>query len=266
MKKSDNSIQIAMTVAGSDSGGGAGVQGDLKTFSYFDVYGTSAITALTAQNGEGVSGVSGVDPAFVSEQIETVYNGMNVTAVKTGMLFSGQVVSAVVESFKRVNARNIVVDPVMLSSGGAPLLDEDGIAKMVKLLFPLATLVTPNIPEAEELAGVKIDSLDSMKRAAVKIKGLGPESVMVTGGHLAGKDLFDLLLSHDEFTLHEKREVVTDHTHGTGCALSAAITAGLAKGLHIQTAVAEAEKYIDVAIRNSFPIGKGRGPVNHLPC
>ncbi len=255
---------VAMTVAGSDSCGGAGIQADLKTFAAQGVYGTSVITALTAQNTRRVAGVSPVSADFVALQIKTVAEDIDIDAVKTGMLFDSVTIESVAGSIRDCGLKRLVVDPVMISKSGAILLSPEAVEVLLSDLFPMATMVTPNIPEAETLSGARIESVEDMKQAALKISETGADSVLVKGGHMTGDQLVDVLLCDHEFTLFRRARIDTPHTHGTGCTLSAAITAGLAKGLDIKRAVESAEEYINGAIRAATPLGKGHGPVNHF--
>ena len=255
---------IALTIAGIDSGGASGIAADVKTFAAFGVHGTAVITAVTAQNSSTVAGVEAISPAFVTKQIETVYSDMPVASVKTGMLANAEIVGAVTESLTKVGANNIVIDPVMISTSGAPLISTPGILQMTKNLFPMATLVTPNIPEAEALTNLPITDVNSMKMAAAMIAGLGPKAVLIKGGHMDTKKLTDLLYIDGQIELFERERIDTKNTRGTGCAFSSAITACLAKGFEIKEAVAVAEKFIDLAIRGSYKVGKGDGPIDPL--
>lgn len=255
---------IAMTVAGSDSGGGAGIQADLKTFAALGVYGASVVTALTAQNTCTVAGVHPSPPDFVSLQIETVLDDIPVKAVKTGMLFEAGIVEAVCAALAKNRAENLVVDPVMIAKSGDSLLKPEAVEALKARLIPMALLVTPNIPEAEALAGIKINGVEEMKEAARRIVKMGASSAVIKGGHMRGGELTDLLLTDGVFTKFVRNRIDTKHTHGTGCTFSAAITAGLAKGLSVIDAVDSAERYIEEAIKHAEPLGKGHGPVNHF--
>ncbi|MFQ5804197.1 MAG: bifunctional hydroxymethylpyrimidine kinase/phosphomethylpyrimidine kinase [Candidatus Methylomirabilales bacterium] len=257
-------MRRALTIAGSDSGGGAGIQADLKTFSVFEVYGMSALTAITAQNTLGVQGVQVLPPDFVRLQIRSTLSDIGADAGKTGMLATKEIVAAVAEEVGAFQLRNLVVDPVMVSATGHPLLDEDAVEAMRILLFPLATVVTPNLEEASILCGEKVDNLTDMKEAARKIKALGPEYVLVKGGHLSGSRVFDVLFDGRRLDVREAAKVPTENIHGSGCTLSAAIAAGLAKGHEVKEAVEAAQRYIHAAIQGAVKIGKGKGPVNHL--
>ncbi len=253
----------ALTIAGSDPGGGAGVQADLKTFSAFKVYGMTAITAVTVQNTLGVRGVLGVPPQVVAEQIDAVLEDIGAGAVKTGMLGTAAVIKAVAGRLTAHKARNLVVDPVMYAKSGHALLEPRAAGALIKHLLPLAALVTPNAPEAERLSGVKVRCRDGARKAARRIRALGPAFVLVKGGHLDGTVCEDLLFDGKTFTVFRSPRIVTRNTHGTGCTLSAAIASGLALGLPPREAVAEAVSYVAGAISHAFGLGAGHGPLNH---
>ncbi|MFQ5848497.1 MAG: bifunctional hydroxymethylpyrimidine kinase/phosphomethylpyrimidine kinase [Candidatus Methylomirabilales bacterium] len=257
-------MQRAVTIAGSDSGGGAGIQADLKTFTAYRVYGLSVLTAITAQNTLGVQGVHVLPPDFVALQIRSVLSDIGADAGKTGMLATKEIVAAVAREVDAFQLRNLVVDPVMVSATGHHLLDEDAVEAMRTLLFPLATVVTPNLDEAAILWKEKIEDLNGMKEAARAIKALGSQYVLVKGGHLAGSRIFDVLYDGSRFAVREAPKIPTENTHGSGCTLSAAIAAGLAKGHQVTAAVEAAQRYIHAAIQTGEKIGKGKGPVNHL--
>jgi hydroxymethylpyrimidine/phosphomethylpyrimidine kinase len=252
-----------LTIAGSDSGGGAGIQADLKTFAAFGVYGMTAITALTAQNTVGVRGIVEIDPEFVSLQIRSVVEDIGADAVKTGMLSSAAIISRVAKDLRELSLGNVVVDPVMVAKGGDRLLRADATEAMVKELFPLALVVTPNLHEVTALTGMEVKTLEDMKEAALAIKALGPRYVLIKGGHLPGKPL-DLLFDGEQFREHINIRYNTPHTHGTGCTFASAIAAGLALGMSVEGSVARAKRYITAAIREGNPLGKGHGPVNHF--
>ncbi|MDH4185101.1 MAG: bifunctional hydroxymethylpyrimidine kinase/phosphomethylpyrimidine kinase, partial [Nitrospinota bacterium] len=227
----------AMTIAGSDSGGGAGVQGDIKTFAAQGVFGVTVITALTAQNTKTVAGIHPVPPEFVALQIQTIMEDIPVLAAKTGMLFNAAIIKTVAEQITAARISALVVDPVMIAKSGAHLLDDGAVGAMVELLIPLAHCVTPNIPEAERLTGIGITGLDQMKDAARKIAAMGAKNVVVKGGHSPKAAMVtDLALLDGEFVEFTRPRFDTQNTHGTGCAFSAAITAGLARGLEIHSA------------------------------
>ncbi len=256
-----------MTIAGSDSGGGAGIQADLKTFVNFRVFGTSAITAVTAQNTLGVKKVQILSPDLVAAQIDAVIEDIGTDAVKTGMLGSPEIVETVADRVTTHRIMNLVVDPVMVSTSGHRLLQEDAIKTYIKAIFPLSLVVTPNLYEAEILTGKIIKSVESLQDAALRILDMGAKWVLLKGGHrqFAGEDEFavDLLTNGDYFKEIFNPRIATTSTHGTGCTLSAAIAACLALGMDMPGAVHKAEAFLSGAIRTATPIGKGNGPVNH---
>ena len=268
-------VRSVLTVAGSDSGGGAGIQADLKTFAALGVYGTSAITAITAQNTLGVSAAFSVDADLVTAQIEAVASDITLHAVKTGMLGNAAIVEAVAAAIAELDLPNVVVDPVMLAKSGDRLLDADGVQAMVTELLPRAMVVTPNIPEAEALAGVTIGSLDDVRRAAARISELGSKSfgkararaglsVVVKGGHAPGDDLVDLLYHDGVFLpLHTPR-IDTRNRHGTGCTFASALAAYLALGNGLPEATSHAQAYVAGAIRHGLAVGHGHGPLDHF--
>jgi hydroxymethylpyrimidine/phosphomethylpyrimidine kinase len=252
-----------MTIAGSDSGGGAGIQADLKTFSSLRVYGTTVITALTAQNTVGVNSVHLVPPQMVADQIDAVLTDIGTDACKTGMLGNTEIINAVAEQLQRFELNNLVVDPVMVAKGGATLLEKDAVLSMKDNLLPLARIITPNVPEAEELTGLKITCPDDMIQAAAQLLKLGPECIVIKGGHLEG-DATDLVYTKDFNQFLRSPRIMTRCTHGTGCTFSAAITAYLARGLAPQDAIKCAKTYITQAIITATEIGKGHAPTNHF--
>jgi hydroxymethylpyrimidine kinase/phosphomethylpyrimidine kinase len=251
-----------LTVAGSDSGGGAGIQADLKTITVLGAYGMSAITALTAQNTVGVKGVYPVPVDFIRLQMEAVLSDIGADAAKTGMLATPEIVMAVAEELKRFKVELLVVDPVMVAKSGDALLSEEARATLKEVLLPMATLVTPNLPEASVLAGFPVRDLESIKEAARAIRGMGPRYVLVKGGHLE-KEAFDVLFDGQKFEAYGARRLSTKNTHGTGCTYSAALTTFLAQGLAVRDAVAEAKRFITRAIRHGLALGSGHGPTNH---
>jgi hydroxymethylpyrimidine/phosphomethylpyrimidine kinase len=257
-------IPRALTIAGSDSGGGAGIQADLKTFTAFNVYGMSVITSITAQNTKSVIGISDTSPDFVELQIDAVVGDIGVDAVKTGMLSNERIVLSVAKKIKQYGIEKFVVDPVMRAKGGDSLLKKEAEIALKDGLLPLAYIVTPNIHEADLLSGIRIRSVEDMKLAAKKIRTLGPKNVLVKGGHLdSTQEAIDVLFDGSEFHKYRAPRIDTKNTHGTGCTYSAAICAGLAKGFHILDAVEDAKEYVTQAIRYSFNLGKGHGPLNH---
>jgi hydroxymethylpyrimidine/phosphomethylpyrimidine kinase len=253
----------AMTVAGSDSGGGAGIQADLKTFAALGVYGTSALTAVTAQNTRGVFAVAEVPEEVIALQIDVVLEDIGADAVKTGMLSSASIVETVAGRLEAWGVPNLVVDPVMVAKGGHPLLQPNAVAAVKQHLLPLALVVTPNIPEAEILSGITIDSAEASREAARVIAADGPRYVIVKGGHLAG-DATDLVYDGQAFTEFHAERIDTPNTHGTGCSFSAAIAAFLARGLPPLEAIESAKIWLTGAIRESYAIGAGHSPVNHF--
>jgi len=257
-------MRTALTIAGSDSGGGAGIQADLKTFAAHGVYGTSAITAVTAQNTRGVSGWEPVSPALVVAQIDAVASDIGTDAVKTGMLANAAIVEAVAGALGRLALPFLVVDPVMIAKGGDRLLEQAAVEAIRARLLPLAHVVTPNIPEAEELAGMRITGLDDMRTAARRILALGPRVVLVKGGHLEGDESVDVACMGGEFVEFRGERVDTVHTHGTGCTLASAIAANLALGHEAREAIGRARAYVEEAIRHAPGIGHGHGPLNHF--
>jgi hydroxymethylpyrimidine/phosphomethylpyrimidine kinase len=252
-----------LTIAGSDSGGGAGIQADLKTMLAHGVHGMSAITAVTVQNSVGVQGFYELEPRAVYEQIESVATDIGVDAVKTGMLASGAIIEAVADACERFALPNLVVDPVAVSKHGDPLLRPDAVEALRTRLLPLATIVTPNLGEAKLLTGVEPRSRADLQAAAVALAELGPRWVLVKGGHLPGDEAVDLLWDGTSGIELRAPRVATPHTHGTGCTLASAIASNLAVGLDVATAVGEAKRFVSGAIAGSFPLGKGIGPTDH---
>ena len=261
----DLTVPVALTIAGSDSGGGAGIQADLRTFSFHRVHGTSALTCITAQNTTGVSRVDPLSPEAVLAQIEAVTSDMNVQAAKTGMLLNQSIIEAIASYIKAHPIANLVVDPVMVSRTGAKLIDEAAIASLTNHLIPLATVLTPNRYEAQILAGITIDTLEDMQNAAQKILTLGPKAVLVKGGGLEGELRgVDVWGDRDRLEVLRTEQVETTNTHGTGCTLSSAIAANLAKKLSPFQAAKQAKDYVTEALKYSLAIGTGQGPVGHF--
>ena len=260
---SSKPMRRALTIAGSDSGGGAGIQADLKTFAALGIFGTSAITSVTAQNTVGVQGVHDLPPEFVARQIDSVLEDIAIDAAKTGMLSSAAIIEVVAEKVRGHRIECLVVDPVMVAKSGAPLHRPDAVKAVIERLLPLALVVTPNIPEAEALSGLTIAGIEEMRQAARQIHGLGPRYVVVKGGHLQGPAI-DLLFDGNAFTELDAERVDTPHTHGTGCVFSAAIAAQLAKGNAVPEAVAVAKRFVTAAIRHGFSLGKGYGPTDPM--
>jgi hydroxymethylpyrimidine/phosphomethylpyrimidine kinase len=258
-------MRTALTIAGSDPGGGAGIQADLKTFAAFGVYGASAITAMTVQNTLGVERVSPLEADLVAAQIEAVAGDITIHATKIGMLATAAIVEAVVATIDELELPLVVVDPVLVSTSGARLLDEDGVRAMTQELLRRARLVTPNIPEAEVLSGIRIQSMDEAREAARRIHTLGAAAVVITGGHAVWNDeVVDLLF--DGVAFHEFRTPRIDsrQTHGTGCTFASAIVASLALGRALPDAAERAQRYVAGAIAHAPAIGHGRGPLDHF--
>ncbi|MEB1807647.1 MAG: bifunctional hydroxymethylpyrimidine kinase/phosphomethylpyrimidine kinase [Bacillaceae bacterium] len=255
----------ALTIAGSDSGGGAGIQADLKTFQELGVFGTSVITALTAQNTLGVHGVFPQSMEAIEAQLDAVLSDIGTDAVKTGMLFSAEIIELVAQKLEHYHVNNLVVDPVMIAKGGASLLQDAAVEALVTKLLPLATVITPNLPEAAKILGVEeMTTLEEMEITARKLHELGPKYVVLKGGHLQGDEKStDILYDGKNITHLEAERVSTKNTHGTGCTFAAAIAAQLARGDEITVAVQTAKKFISAAITHSLSIGKGIGPTNH---
>lgn len=259
-------MNTALTIAGSDSSGGAGIQADIKTMTANGVYAMSAITALTAQNTTGVTDIMEVTPEFLAKQIDCIFTDIFPDAVKTGMVSSASLIEVIAEKLKAYQARNIVVDPVMVATSGARLICEDAVETLKKELLPIATLITPNIPEAEVLGEMEIRSKEDMEQAAKRIFENYGCSVLLKGGHQLN-DANDLLYEKDgSFTWFAGRRIDNPNTHGTGCTLSSAIASNLAKGRDLNTSVQYAKNYISGALAAMLDLGKGSGPMNHAFC
>lgn len=260
-------IPRALTIAGSDSGGGAGIQADLKTFQELGVFGMSALTAVTVQNTLGVHGVYPLPPEAAAEQIEAVGSDIGVDALKTGMLFNAEIIRLVADRIRAFGWEKVVVDPVMIAKGGAELLRTEAVDALKQELLPLAMMVTPNIPEAEVLAGMAIRTRHDCREAARRIGGLGPRIVIIKGGHGSfeedGDQVVDLVYDGTGFTELNAKRVNTVHTHGTGCTFSAAITANLARGCSPMEAIRGGRDFIQAAIEITLFLGQGHGPTNH---
>ncbi len=257
-------VYRAMTIAGSDSGGGAGIQADLKTFAALGVFGTSAITTITAQNTVSVTNVLEMPESLIEDQIDAIVTDIGTDAVKTGMLSSYAIIETVAERLSHHNLTPVVIDPVMVATSGNRLLREDAVESMRSVLVPMATVVTPNSREAQVLTGLEVSSVDGLKAAAkMLVDELGAQNAVVKGGHLEGPAT-DILYDGSTFFTYTSERIDTSSTHGTGCTLASAIAAGLAKGLNVPDAVHEAKEYVTAAIRTSFPVGQGHGPLNHF--
>ena len=257
-------VPRAMTIAGSDSGGGAGIQADLKTFAALGVYGTSALTAITAQNTLGVTDVMELPTPLIESQIDAIVSDIGTDAVKTGMLSSSDIIETVAAKLSEHSLATLVVDPVMVAKGGDRLLREDAVEALRSVLVPLAGVVTPNVPEAEVLTGLEIETADDLKAAARRlVDELGAGSAVVKGGHLDGPAT-DVLYDGADFLTFTSERIDTPNTHGTGCTFASAVAAGLAKGQGVTDAVSMAKDYVTASIRTNFPMGGGHGPLNHF--
>ncbi len=254
---------VALTIAGSESSAGAGIQADLKTFAAFEVYGASAITAVTAQNTLGVTAIEELGTGVIAAQIDAVVGDLGVAAVKTGMLSSTLIIETVAERLEVHGLERVVVDPVMVAKSGDRLLREDAVAALRGRLLPLALVLTPNAGEAEVLSGRPVTTIGEAKEAARAIAALGPRHVVVKGGHF-GEEAVDVLFDGERFTELPAKRIATTSTHGTGCTFSSAIAAGLANGKGVGDAVADAKAYVTEAIGRAFPVGAGHGPLHHF--
>jgi len=262
---SESPIRTALTIAGSDSGGGAGLQGDIKAFQANGVYGMSVVTAITAQNSRGVQAAYDLPIEIITAQIDAVAEDFFIHAVKTGMLSSASIVDTVADGIERHKLGPVVVDPVMVATSGDLLLNPNAVGALKTRMLSLADLLTPNIHEAEVLAGFPVATLDDARRAAEAILSLGPKAVLVKGGHLKGEvDAVDVLVDSAGETLFRAERIHTKNTHGTGCTFASAIAANLAKGHDLRDAIQRAKAYLTEAIRHSLSIGQGHGPVNHF--
>ena len=256
-------MKKVLTIAGSDCSGGAGIQADIKTISAHGMYAMSAITALTAQNTTGVSGIFNVTPKFVESQLESIFTDIFPDSVKTGMMSEADIIEAAASVLKKYKAPNIVVDPVMVSTSGSRLLSDSALDAMTGHLFPLARVITPNIPEAEVLSGISISDIADMEKAARIISEKTPAAVLVKGGHSVS-DATDLLLADGKVFTFAGKRIDNPNTHGTGCTLSSAIACGLADGLAVSDSIKRAKEYLTGAIAAGLDLGKGSGPVDHL--
>lgn len=260
--KGEREMKTALTIAGSDSSGGAGIQADIKTMTMNGVYAMSAITALTAQNTTGVTGIHEVPPDFLGEQIDDIFTDIRPDAVKVGMVSSGAVIRKIAEKLALYQAENIVVDPVMIATSGAKLISDEALAVLKKELFPIATVITPNIPETEVLAEMAVHTPADMIRAAKKINQECGCAVLCKGGHNTN-DANDLLYADGEYQWFKGKRIDNPNTHGTGCTLSSAIAANLAKGFDLVPSIEMAKNYISGALAAQLDLGKGNGPMNH---
>ncbi|CAM4241566.1 hydroxymethylpyrimidine/phosphomethylpyrimidine kinase [Paenibacillus endophyticus] len=255
----------ALTIAGSDSGGGAGIQADLKTFQELGAYGMSVITAITAQNTLGVQGVYPLEAAAIEKQLDSIGEDLTPAALKTGMLFSSEIIEIVAAKIKQYDWQNLIIDPVMVAKGGSALLQQEAVRTLIKQLLPLALVTTPNIPEAELLAKMPIRTLSDREEAARTIYQMGSRNVVIKGGHAAPNErMVDLLYDGERYMYLESKRIDTRHTHGTGCTFSAAITAELAQGRSVPEAIRTAKAFIQAAIEDQLGFGGGHGPTNHF--
>ncbi len=262
MEEAMSEVRTALTIAGSDCSGGAGIQADIKTMMAHGVYAMSAITALTAQNTTGVTGIMEVSPEFLTKQLDAIFTDIPPDAVKIGMVSSGALIEVIAHELCRYKAQNIVVDPVMVATSGARLMDEEAVDVLRTQLLPMAVVITPNIPETEVLAGMEIRKAEDMVRAAQKISDEYHCAVLCKGGHSLN-DANDLLYEEGMSRWFSGRRIDTPNTHGTGCTLSSAIASGLAKGLTLAQAVEQAKEYISGALEDKMDLGRGSGPLNH---
>ena len=253
-----------LIIAGSDSSGGAGIQADIKTVTALGSYATTAVTAVTAQNTTGVKKIISIPTAIVQKQITMILDDIGTHAVKIGMLHNAGIIKSVYKVLKKYKSKNIVLDPVMIAKGGAKLINNSSIKHLKKLLLPLCTLVTPNIPEAEVLTGYSISNKEDMIKAAKKILNMGSKNVLLKGGHLKNKMIFDILATKREIKIFKKRKIRTKNTHGTGCTLSSALATCLSQKKNIVKSCKISLKYVDKAISTAPGYGKGFGPLNHL--
>lgn len=264
MQSSAKTVAVGLTIAGSDSSGGAGIQADLKTFAAFGIYGASVITALTAQNTQGVRAIADLEAAFVARQMDTVAEDLPIAAAKTGMLSRGPVIEVVVERLLAHRVPNLVVDPVMVAASGDVLLEPGAISLMRDRLLPLATVITPNLREAEILTGRPIATVAEMEQAAIALVAMGARAAMVKGGRLASAEAIDVLCVGKQVSRLSAPRAAVDRVHGAGCTLSAAIAAGLALGNPLPEAVATAKRFVTNALRSAPRLGRGATPLNHL--
>ncbi|MBK5201542.1 MAG: bifunctional hydroxymethylpyrimidine kinase/phosphomethylpyrimidine kinase [Spirochaetaceae bacterium] len=255
-------MKCVLTIAGSDCSGGAGIQADLKTMICNNVYGMSVITALTAQNTTGVFDIHEVDSDFVASQIDAVFSDIVPDAVKIGMVSNVSIIKVIAKKLKQYSAKNIVLDPVMVATSGASLISNDAKETLVKELFPLASIITPNIPEAEVLSGISIHNEDDIKKALEKISEFSDAAILVKGGHNVN-DATDTLYYNKAISIYKSQRIDTRNTHGTGCTLSSAIASNLAKGYGIEESIKNAKDYITLVLENEINLGKSSGPLNH---
>ena len=258
-----SSIKKVLTIAGSDCSGGAGIQADLKTFAAHGVYGMSVIVSVVAENTFRVIDMQDITPGMIEKQIDAVFEDIGADAVKVGMLSQPCCMEAVARKLREYKPRNVVIDPVMVAKNGCPLMNPNSVDTLIREILPLADLLTPNIPEAEIISGMRISSSEDMERASKCISELGANNVLIKGGHAVG-DALDILYDGKQFYHFSTERINTKNTHGTGCTYSSAIASNLALGLDLQEAVKKAKEYVTIAIRHSLAIGKGCGPTHHF--
>lgn len=261
--KGETTMKNLLTIAGSDCSGGAGIQADLKTFAANGAYGMSVIVSVVAENTSRVISIQDIDPCVIRDQLDAVFEDIRVDGVKVGMLSNSVTMKAVAEKLRQYNPPKPVIDPVMVAKGGCALMREYALNTLIHEIIPLAFILTPNIPEAETITGMKITSIDDMKQASVSISKMGAKNVLIKGGHLYG-DAVDILFDGKHFHSYWKKRIQTQNTHGTGCTFSSAIAVNLANGMEITDAVRSAKDYISEVIEHALPIGKGHGPTNHF--
>ena len=257
-------VPKALTIAGSDSGGGAGIQADLKTFTALKTYGLSVITSLTAQNTLGVASIYNLPLDFIEAQFDKVMEDIGCDACKIGMLSNSETILLIAKKIKQYGLNNLILDPVMIAKGGAKLLEDDAVDTLKSELLPLSLLVTPNIPEAEALSGLEIRKINDMKEASKEIIKMGCKNVLIKGGHMESTESIDIFYNGEEFTEFSAERINTKNTHGTGCTYSAAICANIANGLQIIKSIEKAKNFITNSIKQSLNIGTGHGPLNHF--
>lgn len=256
-------MKTALSIAGSDCSGGAGIQADIKTMSALGVFGMSVIVSVVAENTSRVISIENISKQKIADQIDAIFEDIEVDAVKVGMLSTPECMKTVAEKLKQYQPRHIVIDPVMYAKNGCPLMQETSIDTLIHTIIPLATLLTPNIPEAEKISGMEIKTVEDMKEAAKKMVALGAKAALIKGGHLIG-DAKDILYDGREYHTFVQKRIPTKNTHGTGCTLSSAIASYLALGEDLVTAVEKAKQYVTGAIQNALELGKGYGPTNHF--
>jgi len=258
-------MDTVLTIAGSDSSGGAGIQADLKTFTMHNTFGMSVITAITAQNTMGVTGIKNIEKEMVGRQLDSIFTDIYPRAVKVGMVASKEIIDVISDKLKEYSAENIVLDTVMVSTSGHDLLEVDARESLIEKLLPLAAIITPNLPEAEVLCGFKINSREEMVEACERISEYYKGYILIKGGHLkVAEKAADLLFKDEEYEFFEKRRIDNDNTHGTGCTLSSAIAANLSKGQGMKDAVKSAKEYVYKAIASGIDLGQGKGPIDHM--